>query len=69
MEEKALIERWSPVLKKCTEIPKEDWGKAAELLERAYGAGLHNLGHIADFTRNVLPTIRKPWLDKQCAKT
>ena len=69
----ALVERWSPVLKKCKEISPQKYSLMAAMMENQHqhntpGGGSNVLfeeatttGNIADFTRFALPLIRKSY--------
>lgn len=68
----ALVKKWSPVLKRCGEVPSKKFGLMAAVLENQMN---HNdpsrrspiledattTGDIADFTRFALPLIRKSY--------
>ena len=67
---KALVSKWSPVLKKCREIPRKKMQLMATILENQHTAwdpsnrhvlfeDVTTTGNIADFTRFALPLIRK----------
>ena len=72
-----ITERWSPVIAKCKELPQEQWDNFAAILENQYNAeiGLSKenllnyqkaaLGEtsyaLVNFTRFVLPIVRKVW--------
>lgn len=68
----ALVKKWSPVLKKCKEVPQKKFGLLAHMLDNQYRLCESNekgsrllmeeattTGNIADFTRFALPLIRK----------
>ena len=68
----ALVQKWSPVLSKCREIPRKKMGVMAALLENQRNAwdpqnrsvlfeDMTTTGNIADFTRFALPLIRKSY--------
>lgn len=69
---KALVQKWSPVLKKCREIPRKKMALMATILENQHRAwdpqnrhvlfeDVTTTGNIADFTRFALPLIRKSY--------
>lgn len=68
----SLINRWSPVLKKCREVPPAKFPLMAAVLENQYNhwdpkkkslilEDATTTGDIADFTRFALPLIRKSY--------
>ena len=65
-----LVKKWSPVLSKCREVPKQKFALMASILENQYkswnpeGRSMiledqTTTANIADFTRFALPLIRK----------
>lgn len=67
-----LINKWTPVLKKCVEVKPEKYSLISAMLENQYDAWDPNerstifeeattTGNIADFTRFALPMIRKSY--------
>ena len=67
-----MVQKWSPVLNKCREIPRKKMGIMACLLENQRNAwdpqnrsvlfeDMTSTGNIADFTRFALPLIRKSY--------
>jgi hypothetical protein len=69
----AIVRKWAPVLRKCTEITPKKTGVFAQLLENQYNAWAPTGGsrllfeestttnNIADFTRFALPLLRKSY--------
>ena len=67
-----LVGKWSAVLNKCTEVPKQKFGLMASILENQFNAwnperrsmileDQTTTANIADFTRFALPLIRKSY--------
>ena len=67
-----LVKKWTPVLTKCREVPKQKFGLMASILENQFNAwnpGNRSMiledqtttANIADFTRFALPLIRKSY--------
>ena len=67
-----MVERWTPVLSKCKEVPTKKFGLMAAILENQYKHSdpknrsvimedATTTGDIADFTRFALPLIRKSY--------
>lgn len=67
-----IVRRWSPVLKKCKEIPAKKFGIISQLMENQLSAwdpkgrniileDATTTGDVADFTRFALPLIRKSY--------
>jgi hypothetical protein len=57
MTKNEILNKWSPVLKKCNEIPIKDYELAAELLENGY----KNSEDVGIFTTETIPSIRSKW--------
>jgi hypothetical protein len=67
-----MVQKWTPVLKKCREIAPKKMGLMAMLLENQHNAwspdnksvlfeDMTTTGNIADFTKFALPLIRKSY--------
>lgn len=67
-----LVSKWSPVLRKCREVPQQKFGLMAAILENQYNSwnpenrsvileDQTTTANIADFTRFALPLIRKSY--------
>jgi hypothetical protein len=67
-----LVQKWSPVLRKCREVPRSKFGLMASILENQYNSwnpenrsiileDQTTTANIADFTRFALPLIRKSY--------
>ena len=68
----ALVRRWTPVLEKCREVPRQKFGLMASILENQFNnwnpanrsiilEDQTTTANIADFTRFALPLIRKSY--------